>query len=354
MDIILGVRSSDIGSSEFIVLYGELGSGKSHALRYLKTQIDSDSTQFRSLVIDVERPRVASKLNFLELHKFIITQIGITKFREICQRVEAKVDSIARDLSARAGLSSATNQSTFEEEAINTLNNENSNNGEMVRLLMEGASDKGGVFAYLAGNENRNDAVYRGKIDSDFIAAKVLGDFFRTITSNFGNVEPVYESVYLFVDECEILFDAKVTESDPVFSGFRELINGVPYRFGLVLSFTAATALIEAYMPQHLLKRMTYKFVEVPMLEDEQAIDFLKEHLEWYRPESYSNENNPFYPFTEETMRFVVENQTSLTPRNLFLDCKRILERAIRRYDLKPGEEISAKLAEKIFARIRD
>ena len=154
--------------------------------------------------------------------------------------------------------------------------------------------------------------------------------------------------MYLFVDECEILFDAKATESDPVFSGFRELINGLPYGFGLVLSFSAATSLVEAYMPQHLLKRMTHDFIEIPMLEDEQAIEFLCDQLNSFRPDGWKHENR-FYPFAREVTEYVVENQTTLTPRNLFKDCRRILERAVRRHRLPPGEEITRDLAEQIL-----
>ncbi len=39
VDIVKGVRASDIGVSEFVVLHGEFGAGKSHALRYLRTKI---------------------------------------------------------------------------------------------------------------------------------------------------------------------------------------------------------------------------------------------------------------------------------------------------------------------------
>ena len=52
----LGVRASDIGSTEFLVLHGELGAGKSHALRYLKTRIEQRDSEFQSLAIYVERP----------------------------------------------------------------------------------------------------------------------------------------------------------------------------------------------------------------------------------------------------------------------------------------------------------
>src|SRR5438874_2813863 len=58
VDIVKGVRARDIGVSEFVVLYGELGAGKSHALRYLRTLICDHSEDFNSLAIYLERPRV--------------------------------------------------------------------------------------------------------------------------------------------------------------------------------------------------------------------------------------------------------------------------------------------------------
>src|SRR5687768_10414751 len=72
VDIVKGVRGRDIGITEFVVLHGEYGAGKSHALRYLRTLIAEDKNEFNSLAIYLEGPRVANKLNFLELQRHII------------------------------------------------------------------------------------------------------------------------------------------------------------------------------------------------------------------------------------------------------------------------------------------
>lgn len=344
IDLMLGVRANDIGSTEFLVLYGELGAGKSHALRYLKTRIENDTGDFRSLCVYLERPRVSAKLNFLELYKYIIAEIGQEQIGKIFGHVESDISKETRRLAEEAGYGEEDDKSTFERRAISLAR---ANDQKMLQLLKRGASDESNVYKYLLGGAICNGPEYDGKIDSDFMASKVLADFLRTITSTIGSERPIYESVYIFVDECEILFDAKPTESDPVFSGFRELINGVPYGLGLILSFSAATALIEAYMPQHLLKRMTHDFIEVPMLEDDQAVEFLKEQMSAYRPED-SEYMDTLYPFSREAIEFLVENQTTLTPRNLFMACRRVLERSVRRFGLQPGDEISAELAEQI------
>ena len=346
IDIVLGVRSRDVGLSEFVVLHGELGSGKSHALRYLRTYIEKNESEFRSLPIYVERPRVAPELNFLELYKHIITEIGKNEVAMICKEVNRNIEKAttveAKKVKRKFG--PHHNLDTLESIVLD----EHKGIRNMLVLLQYGAFNSGEVFDFLTGKTRCPCEEYEGKIDSDFMAAKVLGEFFNAITSKLGNVDSVYESVYLFVDECEILFDAKVTESTPVFSGLRDLIIGVPYGLGIILSFSAATALIEAYMPQHLLKRMTYGFIEIPMLENSEAVSFIQDQLDWFRTEN-SDHKGTLYPFTNESIGYIVEHQTTLTPRNLLRNCRRVLDRAIRRYDLTPEETISSDIAEEIL-----
>ncbi|MEH2679613.1 hypothetical protein GFM11_33520 [Rhizobium leguminosarum bv. viciae] len=353
IDLVKGVRARDIGVTEFVVLFGELGAGKSHALRFLTTLIDSESSKedgdFKSLALYVERPRVATKLNFLELHKYIIRILGRDRIKVYCGQVKEKFDAILNELATEAGYANVKDKSSFFESAVGKIV---PNDRAMVRLLMRGAGDDAKIFEFLIGNEKCDGNEYEGKIDSDFMAAKILSDFFRVLTSELRPKERIVESVYLFIDECEVLVDAKISESDLVFSGFRELINELPYRFGMVLSFSVATALIEAIMPNHLLKRMTRNYVEVPMLDDDDAVRFLLDQINFHRPVG-SAKAGTFYPFTEEAVRFIVENTNPVTPRNLFMDCKRVLERSIRRYSLQPGDLIERDVAEKILQGIR-
>jgi hypothetical protein len=352
IDLVKGVRARDIGVTEFVVLYGEYGAGKSHALRFLRTLI-SEATQkpdgeFRSLAIYLERPRVATKLNFLELQRYIIRLIGRDQLIEFAAEVAARVSKRANALAAAANMSAATNLASFHTASLDEIK---PNDRAMVRLLDNAKDDIAGAYSFLIGEGLAPNKEYEGKVDSDFMAAKVLADLFRVLTSDISGEPPVQESIYLFVDESEALLEAKASESELVFAGLRELINGIPYRFCLILSFSAATALIEAIMPQHMLKRMTRQYFEVPMLSDDEAVEFTRAQIDFFRvPES--SYAGSFYPFTEEAVRYIVENQNSITPRNLFMSCKRVLERAIRRQGLTAGDEITVDMATSILSGI--
>ncbi len=345
VDLVHGVRARDIGVSEFAVLWGELGAGKSHALMYLRTLIREDTENFNSLAIYLPRPQVANKLSFMSIAKRIFEDITRDKITDYCEKISEILDRNVQRLAEEKGMGDQKDKSTFMEAALNLLDE---SNRPMVALLARGSKPGAKVYEFLTGQAKCDGPEYEFKIDSDFLAAKVLGEFFRVLALEFPDGSRVHESVYLFIDESEMLLDAKPAESDAVFTGLRELINSLPYRFGLLMSFTAATALIEAVMHQHLVKRMTRSYIEVPMMDDEQALEFLRSQLDFFREEG-SSYKGTFYPFSDEAVGIIVGNELSTTPRNLFIQCKRVFERAIRRFGVEPGEEISGEVAAKIL-----
>lgn len=345
VDIVKGVRARDIGVSEFVVVHGEFGAGKSHALRYLRTQVCDNPNDYNSLAIYLERPRVANKLNFENLAHYIMQTIGRDQVAAYCTTVKAIVDQLVNELATLKGMGDTKDKSSFYEEVYSTFRD---SDRSMIKLLARGNDQGNKVFEFLSGTAACDGGEYEGKIDSDFMAAKVLSDFLRVLTIDLRPDVQVRESVYLFIDECEGLFEAKSSESDLVFSGLRELINGLPYRFGVLMSFTAATALIEAVMPNHLLKRMTRPYVEIPVLDDNLAKDFLRSQLDFYRVPG-SNYQGTFYPFSEEAVDIIIEHDVGLTPRVLFINCKRVFERSIRRHGLEPGDAITPEMTRSIL-----
>lgn len=343
VDLVKGVRATDIGVTEFAILHGEYGAGKSHSLRYLKTLISENADEFGSLVIYLDRPRVASKFNFESLVKYIFVEIGRDRISKYSEQVSEIMKGIAKGLAEQQGLGHLQNLETFYEQAYSSLPD---NDRAMVKLLVRGVQPDSSIFEFLTGSTKAPE--YESKIDSDFLAAKVLGDFLRVLTSEFPDESRILNSSYLFIDESEMLLEAKASESEALFTGFRELLNALPYRFCFLMSATAQTALIEAVMSTHLLKRMTREFIEVPMLSDEMAHAFILAQMDFYRTED-SEHKGTFYPFSPDAIDLIIENEVSLTPRNLFVQCKRVFERATRRHGIEPGEEISKDLAAKIL-----
>jgi hypothetical protein len=151
------------------------------------------------------------------------------------------------------------------------------------------------------------------------------------------------------MDEIESVLDVKVIEQQMLFQSFRELLNELPYNFCLIWSFTGDAALLEAIIPMGVLSRMSRNYIELQSMELDEAKEFLKSQFGQFRPDGFSN-NNLYYPFREDTIESVLNDIVEMIPRKIFRKLRIVLERAIRRFGLQPGEEIEPALAEQILA----
>lgn len=351
MDVIESVRVSDVGTSEFVILHGTYGAGKSHALRFLATQINEvRAADFRSRAIYVPTIRVDQKVTFVGLYQAIISQFGTDSLLKLAAEIhgrlnvaeEALKQALPRDELLELMQTTGVRAKVFEQS--------DKEDRPIIRLLDEIAKNNAGdAYKYvLGGSKALPDLGFPTPIDTDFAATRILGGLFRAMTIEFAGQEPPSLGAYLFLDEFEAIMDMKVTESGPILNSLRELVNQVPYHLCLLLSFSADTALIEAVVPQALIQRLSREYIEFPPLQAEEAKQFLRKHFLAYRPEGFANPND-FHPFEEATIEAVLEQITEMTPRNMFRKLRTVLERAVKRHDLQPGDQIDPALAEQIL-----
>jgi hypothetical protein len=351
VDVIESVRVIDVGTSEFAILHGEYGAGKSHALRYLATTINELRKQdFRSRAIYLPTIRIDQKVSFLGLYKTIVEQLGNDFIEALATQVRSGIDKAEQHLKDSLPkdeiIALMAKPDALRLRAIEGIAKEDR---PMVRLLDELAKGTKDVARHLRGeNKHFPDWGISSPIDTDFAAVRALGALLRVMTIQINNQEPPCLGAYIFLDECEAITEMKVAESGPLLNSIRELVNQVPYNFCLLLGFSAEAALIEAVVPQAILQRLSRPYIEFPPLQADEAKTFLIKHFLAYRPDGFAL-SNPYHPFAEATIELVLEQITEMTPRNIFRKLRTVLERAIRRFDLKPGEEISPGLAEQIL-----
>src|SRR5260370_29796069 len=73
LDVITSCRNDQVGLSEFVVLHGEIGTGKSHALRYLQNYITIGKKQeFRSACVYLESTKLAKKTDFMAIYRRVM------------------------------------------------------------------------------------------------------------------------------------------------------------------------------------------------------------------------------------------------------------------------------------------
>ncbi len=84
LDVVESVLTTDVGLSEFLILHGNYGSGKSHALRYFATLINEvDKDHYKSKTIYIKTIRLEQKITFLRLFGEVIETIGFDFLSEL-------------------------------------------------------------------------------------------------------------------------------------------------------------------------------------------------------------------------------------------------------------------------------
>lgn len=347
LDIARSVRIDDSGLSEFVVLHGDWGAGKTHALRYLLTAInDTEKNDFESLALYVAKIKVGPKLSFLELYKRLMQDIGPMRIREIARTMRARVDAAAESLSSTLSPNEvfriSQEEGGFQRLALESCPPEDQ---PMIRLLLAIAEGNDTALAFLGGGKAPpSHSGFTQPVSTDFDAVHVFATFCRAITQSIGEQPPVFKAVHLLVDEAEDALQAKAAEQSELWGSIRELVNQVPYGMALLLAFTAEAAFLEAVMPEAVLERTTRRNIELQALDPLEAKEFLREHLAHYRPPGFQRPE-PYYPFTEDSVDVVLEREPILVPRKMFRNLRQILNRAVKKEGIAPGEMIDGRLA---------
>jgi len=353
LDIIQSVLITDTGVSEFVFLHGNYGAGKSHALRYLATIInDTEAAKYNAKAIYVPKVKLSEKVSFLELYLQIIQQLGSDFLKNLANDINQRLEKAADEEGAKLPREEEkrliqSNPEYFIKTVLDSLDKEDRQIVELLRIYAKG-NDK--VGSYLTGGKTVIEGSdFTQQINSDYMAARVLASIFRAMTLVIGAQDAVYNGVHLFLDEVEDLLEAKSTEQLAFFSAIREVINRLPYNFALLIAFSAEAALLEAVIPYPIQERKSRENVEFPALEIDEAKDFIRSHLSSFRPDSFSPPQD-YYPFSEDAIDYILEQVVILIPRKIFRELRIVLERAIKREGLEPGNEINAELAELILS----
>ena len=322
-DVVNSVRPDDVGASEFVVLHGEYGAGKSHALRHFRYLINKSEEGYAVCMNEV---MVGSSLSFHALCKNIFEGLSDSVAMKLSRVIRESVDGEVEKIRLSKDV----------EVAPDTVieNQVESRDHAMVKSLYHG--DK---FALPSAW-------------NDYAAVKVIASASRVMTTGIGESRPLYGAVYLFLDEVESTLEQRAANQVAFFGALRSLINEVAEHFALVLSFTAPTAVLEAAVPAGLKERMTRPYIQCHQLTAEGGKDFVREYLEYVRPVEGVAPKHPFYPFSEDAIDSIFDREAILVPRRILMRLRRVWERAARGGGLEPGGEIDREMADEILAAV--
>lgn len=341
LDVVESCRSDKVGLSEFAILHGEYGTGKSHALRYLKYWItEARQQEFNAPVVYLHSLKVAASMSFVALYRKIMEEL-MTHIQETAEWLHLVIEETVKgsDPSARhAALGEAINKK-YEDHAITP-------SFPPLSLLLKGVKDDSEeAISLLLGNSlpSARRAKYRtynltGPIETEYDAVKCLGAYVNLCTRGApslaeGSVLARNKAFYFLLDELEVMQDFRPQEALSMNQGLRDLINACPENCCFLFGMSGDARLIFALLTQPVMRRMSRQPIEIRPLDTEESVTFLKEVLKGYR--AYPSDPDE-YPLREATLRRIAEETQIKTAAELFRNCRRVLEKAVLTGRLQP------------------
>ncbi len=349
-DIIESCRSDRVGLSEFVILHGEVGTGKSHALRYLKNYIEDEKRdEYQAQVVYLESLKFAPTMDFLALYRRLIDELH-DHIKETAEWLDIVIEE---DIPNRAALRATEIEDRKKEKY---RDKQITPTFPPLALLLRGIYENDDhAYKILSGDSgkalNLSDFDMSSPIDNEFSAVKCLGAYINlctrgTMALQKGNELGRNKAFYFFLDEIEMLTDFKPAEVVSINQGIRDLINACPENTCFLFGLSGDIRLLFVLFDKYVLSRMSRDPIPIEPLDDQQAFNFLKEVLKCYRSD---NSDPAEYPFREVALRKIAEETTEKTARELFRSCHRVLKRAVLENRLKPEGWIEEKDVEDLI-----
>lgn len=337
LDVITSCRTDQVGLSEFVVLHGEIGTGKSHALRYLQNYITAKkATEFSAPCVYLESTKLAKKTDFLAIYRRVIEAL-----RNHIDDTANRLDTAFEDMTKAKGITKSQDIQGAKEKLWRESAEALAPQFPSLIHLLRGMIDDDHAFSLLCGTSADDVETYQltGPIDSEYDASRCLSAYVNLVTNPNRSVLPetafvANKAFYLFLDEVELLQDFKPADVLSINQGIRDLINGCPQAFCLIFGVSGDPRILFAIFDKFVVRRFSREPIEIQALDGPESVRFLKEVLRNYR----QNSSDPAeYPFREDALRAMAEKTPDKTAASLFRTARRVMEKAVLSGNLVSG-----------------
>lgn len=300
-------RADQVGNVNLVMVYGEYGTGKSHALLWSEYHITQEAKdEFNSLVFYVptlkkSKGMMSFRESFIEdiVNKSsLVKDVLIYKqFLEECT-IEYKKDK---------GLGPTVSREAVLEEILPSIDLYN-----LAKEIMRcGTEDD--VLKLLSPKSDYDALVLFTRLTNLFV-------FEYEIPSGSKRFK---KGIYLLIDELDDLQTVPSKEAREINSQIRHIYDYCPYSFCMVLAFTATTAELPTMFTSYVLDRVSRQIV-LDFMQPQEAKIFVKKILDTARVDN--TQNTGYYPFSEEAVETIASQIVSITARKIVNRMQQIIE----------------------------
>lgn len=302
--------ADQVGNANFIMLYGNYGTGKSHALLWAQNTILHDKKEFFD--------SVCYFIPTLRKDKGKLTFAG------------AYLDDIVAKSDLMANAQAYHNYLT---ECIALCRSAHGHGHDVpAERIIE-------ILIPPVELNNFAKEIYHCQKEEDFIkliAPKTLTDYqammiFTRLVNLFvhemkipdTNNKRFKKGAYLFIDELDDLERASPKEAREVNDVLRHIYDNCPNCFCMVIALSAEISQLAALFFDYILSRIQRQ-IELLVLDKGDAVSFVREILNSNRVDP--DGEGDFFPFEEAAIDTIVSQLTEITPRKIVTTMQQVIE----------------------------
>jgi hypothetical protein len=305
-------RAEQVGNANFLILYGEYGTGKSHALLWASHWIrhyggDKKSSAYLIPTLKKDKGRLtfAGALNDDIIAKTTFLD-DVLAYKQFLER------SLIRYIQEKELGTEAKNIDQIE-KVIPPV--------ELHAFAKQ-------IFRCDSVEEIRRVVSPPGVTDYQAMTnfAKVVNLFVYEIRFRDG-IDRFRQSVYLLIDELDVLRSASSKEVLEVNDLLRHIYDSCPNSFGLVVAMSVAQEVIPTVLTEYVLGRVNRQ-IEFPVLDRDSAVAFAVNIMDQMRSSPEDRSKRGPFPFTQDALDALIGQLTFRTPRKVVNTMQQVIEEA--------------------------
>lgn len=321
-------REDELATSELVVIWGDYGSGKTNALKYLSKEL----REAGELVAYIPRPAITDKPMWSLLVREMFSACFLRE--DVVRRLTRLKNWVGQEALRRVNEEHPDGdpQKAMSQKQSEIFSEILPEKPGFVEFLMDLVANKPGDlnWKFLTGSMTpKESGAIAGKygissegMGSDHGATELLAYFVRVMTHTVSS-PPGSDVVYLLFDECEGLNDLSSAGRQSILIGLRDLFNLATEHLFLALALTASDASeLWGVFDEPLMHRLSRRPMAVPQLDPSEAKAFMLDIMGQNRKPDY--QGAPEWPFSEDGLdAFVNSCPPPLTPRKLLVSAQR-------------------------------
>lgn len=305
--------SDQVGNVNFLMLFGDYGTGKSHALLWAQSKIlHEEKSEFDAVCYFIPT---------LRKDKGLLTFAGAFRDDIVTRsNLLADVKAYYNFLGECITSCRAAHEYDHEvpaEKVIETLIPavELNNFAKKIFHCQGVAADLRNLLTPKALTDYQAMMIFTRLVNLFVFEMQI----FETNTQQFK------KGAYLFVDELDDLDRASVKEAREVNDILRHIYDNCPNYFCMVIALAAERAGISYLFMDYVLTRINQQ-IELMVLDKTDAVNFVKEILNSNRVDQGGE--NGFFPFEERAIESIASQLTEITPRKIVMTMQQVIEEA--------------------------